>query len=967
MALGPGLADSAAAEPWRILVLRCEYPREAPDEPTTTGTGGFDLRPASEALAEYRYPFDLPPHDRVYFESHLEGLANYYRTVSGGRVEIQFEVYPRERGRAYLLPETALHYGNGRTEEEIGGRWVELLADALALAEADPTGPRFDEFNSFLVFHAGVGGETGQLNDVRSVFLDTLDLERHHGGPLQAGGVQVRQGWILPESPSLDGRAGLNGLLAKFFGHQLGLPGLSNFAAGVPALGGWSLMDVGVTGVGFVRQDSLMPVIGFVPPLPEAWSRAFLGWTEPLVVRRDTTVSLRAADRSGVGPEVLRLPLDGQESLWLENRQQRGQRGVHAGTQLTVARYDSDAVVWLDQSEVHLSEENRVWTSVDEYDAFVPGSGILVWRVDDAVVQDRLGSGTINNEPVHPGIALVEADGYRDVGYASWERYGAIEGSPEDAFFAGGTNVLGPDTYPDTKTYQGWSSGVRVEVLSPPGDLMEVRVSFPRSVAGWPRPAIGGQRLQAADLDGDGRSELVAQTADGVRVFGADGRELLRLDQARLLAIAARDAGPGAGIYVTRDGAIEAWAPGATEPAWSYPVEWTLVCGLVADLGLFPDHRVLAVGGEELILLDAADGAILGRQGLRATALLAADLDGDEIVDLGLAGPEGLWRFTGTDPVQLGAETDLLSPAAGDLDGDGLVEVVTVSPDGTIRVRRQESEIWRLSVGDSLVAGPVLGDLDGDGRLEIVLSGIGRVHALRADGIRQADFPARLPGLAGTAQLAGAPVLLDLDNDGRQEILVGTGQGIFGLDQAGDLLAGFPLLAEGAVIGSPAAADLDADGTLELAGLAGDWLYAWRPEALAPSWTPRSGDWLQAGRGSEGTYAHLRTDPVPVPDPQADLLPAERAYCWPNPVTGSDQAHLRFFLGRPGQVRLEVYDPAGHRMGRYEAATGLTAPAEHEIAFSISGWASGLYLCRLVAEGETGGRDAVVVKMAVSR
>jgi hypothetical protein len=66
-------------------------------------------------------------------------------------------------------------------------------------------------------------------------------------------------------------------------------------------------------------------------------------------------------------------------------------------------------------------------------------------------------------------------------------------------------------------------------------------------------------------------------------------------------------------------------------------------------------------------------------------------------------------------------------------------------------------------------------------------------------------------------------------------------------------------------------------------------------------------------------------------------------------------------------VRLEVYDPAGHRMGRYEAAAGLTAPAEHEIAFSISGWASGLYLCRLVAEGETGGRDAVVVKMAVSR
>jgi hypothetical protein len=273
----------------------------------------------------------------------------------------------------------------------------------------------------------------------------------------------------------------------------------------------------------------------------------------------------------------------------------------------------------------------------------------------------------------------------------------------------------------------------------------------------------------------------------------------------------------------------------------------------------------------------------------------------------------------------------------------------------------------RLSVGDSLVAGPVLGDLDGDGRLEIVLAGIGQVHALRSDGIRQADFPARLPGSAGDAPLTGSPVLLDLDNDGRQEILVGTGQGLFGLGQAGDLLTGFPLLTEGPVAGSPAAADLDRDGTLELAALAGDWLYAWRPAALAPPWAPRAGDWLQEGRGAEGSFAHLRTESIPGPDQAAILLPANRVYCWPNPVTGDDAAHLRFFLGRPGQVRVEVFDPAGHRLGRYEAATGMTTPAEHEIAFPVTGWASGLYLCRLVAEGESGGAEAVVVKMAVSR
>ena len=169
----------------------------------------------------------------------------------------------------------------------------------LRPALADSDGPRLDEFNSFLVFHAGVGYETGALNDIRSVFLNESDFARFNGGPLTLSDVEIDQAWILPESPNLNGRAGLNGLLAKFFGHQLGLPGLSNFAEGVPALGGWSLMDIGANVSGYVRTDSLAWVVGFAPPHPVAWSKMQLGWIEPVVVRRDTVLSLLATDRSG--------------------------------------------------------------------------------------------------------------------------------------------------------------------------------------------------------------------------------------------------------------------------------------------------------------------------------------------------------------------------------------------------------------------------------------------------------------------------------------------------------------------------------------------------------------------------------------------------------------------------------------------------------------------------------------------
>ena len=181
---------------------------------------------------------------------------------------IEYEVYPRANAGAYTLPESMLHYGNGRSGEEIGQRWIQLLRDALVLAEADPEGPDLGEFNSFLVFHAGIGHETGALNDIRSVFLEPKDFAEHNGGALQVGEVQIDQAWILPESPSTFGRGGLNGLMAKFFGHQLGLPGMSNFADGLPAVGGWSLMDVGANALGFVRRDSLDAVVGFVPPIP---------------------------------------------------------------------------------------------------------------------------------------------------------------------------------------------------------------------------------------------------------------------------------------------------------------------------------------------------------------------------------------------------------------------------------------------------------------------------------------------------------------------------------------------------------------------------------------------------------------------------------------------------------------------------------------------------------------------------
>ena len=214
-------------------------------------------------------------------------------------------------------------------------------------------------------------------------------------------------------------------------------------------------MDVGANASGYVRTDSLEGV-GFAPPHPMAWSKMQLGWIEPVVVRRDTVLSLLATDRSGDLPKVVRIPIDACEYFLLENRQQRGQRGVVEG--------EDEEVVWIDRDQVTI--EKGVWVAMEEYDAFVPGSGLLIWHVDEGVMARAADPSAANNQAHWQSIALEEADGYRDIGnpFLAWERQ--VEGWPDDPFFIGGQTLFGPATQPDSRSNREWETGIEIEVLS---------------------------------------------------------------------------------------------------------------------------------------------------------------------------------------------------------------------------------------------------------------------------------------------------------------------------------------------------------------------------------------------------------------------------------------------------------------------------------------------------------------------
>ncbi|MBP7462117.1 MAG: hypothetical protein KBA26_12585, partial [Candidatus Delongbacteria bacterium] len=77
----------------RILALRIEFQPDC--ESSSSGTGLFDLRDTLQFLNEEGHEFDRAPHDRLFFERHLEALAQYHHCVSNGKLTLQSTVYPR--------------------------------------------------------------------------------------------------------------------------------------------------------------------------------------------------------------------------------------------------------------------------------------------------------------------------------------------------------------------------------------------------------------------------------------------------------------------------------------------------------------------------------------------------------------------------------------------------------------------------------------------------------------------------------------------------------------------------------------------------------------------------------------------------------------------------------------------------------------------------------------------------------
>jgi len=1023
------------------LVLRFNFQYETTDDPNTTGRGSMDMsRPLDtltdeEYIARVGHLTDPPPHDSLYFDAHLQALSRYWETISGGKVHLTWDIYPPARDSVYELPYPMSHYGRCDFSDVVTGLEY-YFVDGLRLADTTSPEIDFSNYGAIFLFHAG--------SDRQSDIGFPVTCSDLFSGYIKFGGEVavddstyfICDGLMMPETNVQDNRAtALNAVMAHEFGHQLGLVDMYSTENFFSQLGDFALMDNNGFGTGIDFGWPVGRVFGAIPLYPCAWSRAFLGMDEVHDFRRDTSdVMITAAElRQDPGIKIARIPITENEYYLAEVRLEE----VDNHTTYVLADQTTSVI----QGPV---DSTRSFTG--EYDFLMPGSGMLIYHVDEEVAGlDYVGNGRNNflnntlqwyrNE--RKFVRLVEADGLVHFG----GDYYAGFGSQGDFFRDDLKTLLTPNSNPNTFDNSGNNSHIfidnihRLEVDSIGGrndHYMLFDLEIDRKVNGFPvRAGVPWMGLApiADDLDGDGTPELIAATGQVLSVVTSAGDDFIRTKSSC-------DTCP---IYY--DTAVTSINRGIDiNPAATYPVPVyalapsPITAGPVTGRYDATDtERLVAVGHRDelfnnwsVALYEPRDLDNDAEADLRVSLLISSQplglSFGDSILYCVATGgdsinsPKVVYRWSlpnatpqvvtwedsslyyghsriGDDLVVLTSNTitgendystlhivsdtvytydlDKLyiwGPVTADINLDGQPEIVLFTPEGdgllltvdTTGAETTFSILNQRAIGRLITTAPVIGDVDLDGRPDIIVGGVNELLAFNADLIFKTDFPREVDERFLEVGVIAPPVVADIERGGVPEIIFPTAVGNF-YSYGSELSYGFPLSSgEQRWPGSSSSAVVFDDSTgSKLAFLGGDgWMYAWEVEPGM-----QASFWPMNGGGPEGKFT-FESERLPTIAEPSTVFDDSRFYNYPNPVRG-DQTCIRYYLGADASsVELKIFDLSGVEIEHLNGTTH--GGADHEVLWYCSNVTTGVYRCVISVDfggdTETAFTDIAIVR-----
>ena len=985
--LGPPAALlPAAQDTFRVLALMVQF--KADLDPRTSGDGLFMLSGSQNQI-------DPPPHDSSFVANKLRFLTNYFKRVSNGTLVIRADVF----SPMVTLTDSMAAYSPQRagTDTPLG----QLIVDSWTVANAaNPSFP-FSLYDAFMIFHAGIGRDINIISilgfdptpyDLPSLYVDLVSLRRllddpvYAGVPVNGGAFYISHSMILPETETRVFTSGsqadtlqlsTNGLLAASFGSYLGLPDLFDTKTGRSGIGQFGLMD----------GASIFAFSGLFPPEPSAWEKIKLGWIVPIELAGSVqTVEIPAVGLTDTGQDsVFKVPITASEYFLVENRS-RDPNGN--GQSLTIVQNGVDVIrsFGIDTAGFSFSDVSAITGSLVDAEDFdwaisgdmtqqgFEGGGVLIWHVDEDVIAKNMATNTVNADPLLRGVDLEEADGSQDIGqlYEFLQPGGGTEvGWPLDQWFSGNKappyrNIFDKTSFPNSKSNTQALSYVTIRDFSVNAprmtfsvelgntDLRRINVlskKFYPSVRSVPPTVIP--------------TALILTSDDSVFVFQKNGSSKTGNPTGLLSPVGGKfplAALQGTLTYLVgaQDSTLFLWDLDTTTAGVSSSVTLTTV-SLGAEISSTP--MILDSLGTALVVVGGGNGFVW-KVRLDGTIQSSWAVSTFPITEL-LSNPTlpGSFYcvtqnsvFLGSTGVALPASSSEWKIAGGQVSGGMFVVAAEVGGtrilafDGSLTTKLFDIRISEGSIRDVIVA-----DVDNDGRNDVVVSAGARQFAFNSRGILLDRFPYLL---TDGSEFTGSPLVTDLDGDGKRELIGRSTTGaIYAFRTGYRVMNGFPFQIASPGEGSLGLFETSTGTTGILSVNESGSIAAWE-RTLA--YNPLPGDWI--GFLGDAAHSNYNGGPATVPGIQASgFLPKERVYNWPNPVYGSS-TNIRFFTTEPASIIVRILDLSGESVTelRGDSPGGI----DNEILWDVSGIQSGVYFARV--EAAAGARtESVVFKIAV--
>jgi hypothetical protein len=920
---------------------------------------------------------DPLPHDKSYFESHLEFVKNYYRKVSGDKLVIEYYILPD----TFSVSKTMRNYSPPQNSNDFS-----LIASFAqeAWLKADSINPRFDfsHYDLFSIFHAGVGrditlpGSLGNERDLPSVYLGINTLKGIYGNEFEGfelpnNNFSIPNTMIIPETESRELTSfsniflfeiTINGLIAANIASHIGLPDLFDTNTGLSAIGRFGLMD----------GQSIFAYNGVFPPEPSAWEKIFLGWADAVEVEPgnyDINVVTKLAASIG-DTVILKIPLSASEYFLVENRI----RDVNndgavlkyvLGRDTLVKSYDKDTTGFYSFA---VDSVDGVVIDVDEFDWAVPGNGLVIWHIDDNIIQEKISENKINTDKAKRGVDVEEADGIQDIGEKFLTIFGDEvigEGTEQDFWFVENEadlyeNIFNKDSRPDTRSNEGANSLITLKDFSTVSSRMNLKVVYGDSLI---TPVFN---IELSGLNPD-ENKLTVTDSSGTPGFGILSDSTLNL--------------------INEDGVLQSVIPSMSI---FKPVSFTSG-GNNYFVGTLTSGFRVYQNGNPLTSLISVEGRITAPPVIRKTPTEEYDLligtsaskvyiynlsqlpTGSPVLRDSLVLPENhsilriaadgfyisaVGVINGTDYLTVYDGNYIYSLPAAEFNDFGVtkdqigeyVSILMTKPNG-FNILSGGSIRTFEALTDSLVTSFSIADIKQDGQNYIIYCA-NHLYAVNLNGVLADNFPFKDPSGIG---FEGLPLASDFAGDERSEIIAYTKDGrLFAVDGgSGKLVTGFPLATGGKLSSVPAI--FNQGGKTSLAALNNkNYFFTWSISSV-----PGTGYWMEAsGNNMNSSFIGPASSTAYV----NYFLPVDRAYNYPNPVYDG-HTFIRYYVSETSKINIKIFDLAGDFVA--ELNDDASAGTDNETTWDVNNIQSGIYLARIEATSTGGRSESTIIKIAV--